>query len=341
MKKLLLTALAVSFLPLFAAVDATKSYFTVSTHQPGVNTPVEIKIFLRDAGNQPCDSKLRSKPAGKITKIGAGVYTCTMSFSKVGEKITPQIFAGSVRVRENLLPDQPLTSYANAYTNNKFMTELAHENGKLRILNFGGKGSSAMWTFGSIARGLFLRDRHYLLSADIESADVVSGKGTALLMSGRDAKNKALSGRYGTAVRNEKLRSSALLVPRGEVVTASFGIHASHSESKSLISNAQLEIIPTFIVQDTPGIQIKFTPASPQSRIYKNYNSALLPVKKQLDAAVEKLRRQGGKVSGLEAFTVPKLITAPAAFELKKAMLAKIKELEGVIAELKKAAESR
>ena len=49
MKKLLLTALAVSFLPLFAAVDATKSYFTVSTHQPGVNTPVEIRIFLRDA----------------------------------------------------------------------------------------------------------------------------------------------------------------------------------------------------------------------------------------------------------------------------------------------------
>ena len=93
MKKLLLTAVAAASLPIFAAVDAAKSYFTVSTHQPGVNTPVEIKIFLRDAGNQPCDAKIRTKPAGKIAKIGTGVYTCTMSFSQVGEKITPQIIA--------------------------------------------------------------------------------------------------------------------------------------------------------------------------------------------------------------------------------------------------------
>ena len=68
MKKLLFTALAAASLPIFAAVDAAKSYFTVSTHQPGVNVPVEIKIFLRDAGNQPCDGKLRVKPAAKIKK---------------------------------------------------------------------------------------------------------------------------------------------------------------------------------------------------------------------------------------------------------------------------------
>ncbi len=328
MKKLLFTALAAASLPIFAAVDAAKSYFTVSTHQPGVNVPVEIKIFLRDADNQPCDGKLRVKPAAKIKKEKTGVYTCTMTFSQVGEKITPQIIAGKVRVRENLLPDKPLTSFANAYTNNKFMAELAHEDGKLRILNFGGKKCSAIWTFGSIDKGFFLRDRHYLLSADIESSDVVSGKGTALYMSGRDAKNKALSGRYGKAVRDEKIRNSSLLVPRGEVVSAGFGVHSSHTESKALISNVQLEIIPTFIVQNTPGIQVKFTPAAPKSRIYKNYNQALIPVRKQLDAAVEKLRRQSVKVSGLEKFTIPKVITAPAAFELKKAMLAKIKELE-------------
>lgn len=328
MKKILLTALAAASLPLFAAVDAAKSYFTVSTHQPGVNTPVEIKIFLRNADNQPCDAKLRTKPAGKIAKIGTGVYTCTMSFSQVGEKITPQIFADKFRIRENLLPDKPLTSFANAYTNNKFMTELAHENGKLRILNFGGAKCSAVWTFGSIEKDSYLRDRHYLLSADIQNSDLISGKGAAAVMSGRNAQNKSVSGRYGAYVNNESVRRSSLLVPRGEVSSASFGIHASHTESKTLISDVQLEVVPTFVVQNTPGKQIKFTPATAKQRIYKNYNSALIPVKKQLDAAVEKAGRQGVKISGLDVLKIPKQISATAAFELKKAMLAKIKELE-------------
>ena len=81
---------------LFGAVDGKSSYFTVSTHQPGENTPVRVTVSLRDTNGKAANAAKvllgcdKSAKISAVKKIADGRYEADITFDKAEFRIYGQ-----------------------------------------------------------------------------------------------------------------------------------------------------------------------------------------------------------------------------------------------------------
>ena len=77
LKKFSCMAAVLSAVVLFGAVDGNRSYFTVSNHQPGVNVPVKVTVFIRDNTGKAVDAAKIALSCDKPAKISAVKKSCS------------------------------------------------------------------------------------------------------------------------------------------------------------------------------------------------------------------------------------------------------------------------
>lgn len=334
MKKLLFTILLGHFI-LQAAPDPEKSYFTVSTHQPGLGKNVTVNIFLRDSNGKGCDaSKLLLKPEGEIKRLGAGNYRVEMVFRHAGEKVTPKIIADGVPVLENLLPDGGSIAKFVPWTNDVRKAALEHDGEWLRIIALSSP-IGASWSAGSLSGKSLLHDRKYRFSMWTETCDIGSGGGTALNFGQRNAAGKwAVSGHYTEFLRNgsAKKRLCREFRPVPAATWCSFSAVVNNTTGQARFRAPRLEVIPTFIVQDTEGVRAEVVQGKGGERKSRNYRNMLVSTEQKGIELVERMKARFGEerlASVFHGFPRPKAVmTAEEVFAMQRKIRQTIHRLE-------------
>ena len=155
LKKFFCAAAVLSAAVLLGAVDGNRSYFTVSNHQPGVNVPVKVTVFLRDNKGKAADAAKITLSCDKPAKISAvkktasGKFEADITFDKAGVPAQLSVTADGVKVFENIIQNPDDLRFCTAWTSNLYSNEMRRFADRLETVSLDRK-SNASWGFGTL-----------------------------------------------------------------------------------------------------------------------------------------------------------------------------------------------
>ena len=335
LKKFFCAAAVLSAAVLLGAVDSNRSYFTVSNHQPGVNVPVKVTVFIRDNTGKAADAAKITlscdKPAkiSAVKKIASGKFEADITFDKAGVPAHLTVTADGVKVLENFIQNPDDLRFCTAWTSNLYSNEMRRFADRLETVSLDRKNNAA-WGFCLLEGANCLHDRKYRISAEVELFNLV-GHGVVLVGGERNKAGKEQQGpHYGQFRAGDKqtIRLEKLIQPRPWGVNLSFGCSVMTADGKVIIRYPRAESVPTFVTQATAGRKIQPKKFTGYDRFAKSYSKAAaagfekllaMPENKDLKAKI------AGNISAYTALDVrqelakrAKLIESKGADALRK-----------------------
>lgn len=295
---------------LSAAVDERSSFYTVSSHQPGVNTPVTVAITLRDSAGNLTDAKNitlscdQPSMVSAVKKLAPGKYQGEVTFSEAGKGITLTVLADGVKVRENLINSPEDQRVCTAWTSNLYSNEMRRFADRLEIVSLDRK-SNASWGFCVLEGKNYLHDRKYNFSAEAE-LDGVAGHGIVVVGGERNAAGKEQqSPFYGQFFTGNKrtVKLAKVITPRPWGVKLSAGVSLMTADGKVIIRYPRVESIPTFVTQATAGIKIQPTKFKGNDRFARSYAKAATAGYEKLLAMPENSDLKAKITGNISAYT--------------------------------------
>lgn len=247
---------------LHASPDAFLSYFTVSTHQPQAGQPVTVKIYLKDKDGQASVAQnviVKTDMAGDAGTVcvlkAKGRYTGTVTLPAVGLKANVKVVADGVEILENLMPGGGDLTRMGHYHQNRAQTCLELTDGVLRMTKLSDQEGSGFF-LGKIEGPNLLHDRTYIASI-FAKYQGITGKGVCLTCGqyGQDEKSSGstLYGKWYNGDGERELNGGFVPAAKTNRITIYSIIFAGDGIAD--FSRPRVQVQPTLISQDTPGIR--------------------------------------------------------------------------------------